>query len=137
MRKIGLDLGSRRVGVALSDPLGMIASPYAVLTDTDPAALRAYLEELAAREGADEVVIGLPFTLRGEEGAQARWVREYAAALEDVPGVKVTFLDERLTSLEARRRLREAGTPGGKARVKTDSAAAAVLLEAYLRSEGS
>ncbi len=137
MRKIGLDLGSSRIGVALSDPLGILASPYAVLTDTDPAALRAYLEDLAAREGADEVVVGLPVTLRGEEGAQADWVRGYAAALEGMAGIKVTFYDERLTSREARRRLREAGTSGGRARVKTDSAAAALLLEAYLQSERS
>lgn len=137
MRKIGLDLGSSRIGVALSDPLGMLASPYEVLTGTDPAALRAYLMDLAEREGADEVVVGLPVTLRGEEGAQAEWVRGYAAALEGMPGIKVTFYDERLTSREARRRLQEAGTTGARARVKTDSAAAALLLEAWLQSERS
>jgi putative Holliday junction resolvase len=136
MRKIGLDLGSKRIGVALSDPLGIFASPYAVLTDIDPPGLRAYLEDLIAREGADEVVVGMPYTLKGEEGPQARWVRDYAACLEGLSGVKVTFFDERYTSREAVRRLREAGTSGRKARVKTDSAAAALLLEAYLQSGG-
>ena len=138
MRKIGLDLGSKRIGVALSDPLGILASPYAVLTDTDPAALRAYLEDLASPARAPtRWSSACPMTLRGEEGAQADWVRGYAAALEGMAGIKVTFYDERLTSLEARRRLREAGTSGGRARVKTDSAAAALLLEAYLQSERS
>ncbi len=135
MRKVGLDLGSKRIGVAITDPLGILASPLEVLTGTDPPGLRAYLEQLIALEGVDEVVVGMPYTLKGQEGQQAGWVRDYAACLEGLPGVKVTFVDERYTSTEAARRLREAGTSGRGARVKMDSAAAALLLEAYLRSE--
>lgn len=135
MRKIGLDLGSSRIGVALSDPLGILASPYGLLSGVDPAGLRAYLIDLAAREGADEVVVGLPVTLRGEEGPQAEWVLGFAAALEGMPGIKVTFYDERLTSREASRRLAEAGRGGARARSRTDSAAAALLLQAWLQSE--
>ena len=135
MRKVGLDLGSKRIGVAISDPLGILASPLDVLTGIDPPGLRSYLEQLIAREGVDEIVVGVPYRLKGGEGPQAAWVRDYASCLEGFPGVKVTFVDERYTSTEATRRLREAGTSGRNARVKTDSAAAALLLEAHLRAE--
>ena len=135
MRKVGLDLGSKRIGVAISDPLGMLASPLEVLTGIDPPGLRAYLEKLIANEGVDEIVVGMPYTLKGGEGPQAEWVRGYASCLEGLPGVKVTFVDERYTSAEAVRRLREAGTSSRGARVKTDSAAAALLLAAHLRAE--
>lgn len=135
MRKVGLDLGSKRIGVAITDPLGILASPLEVLTGIDPPGLRAYMEQLIAREGVDEVVVGIPYTLKGQEGPQAGWVREFASCLEGLPGVRVTFVDERYTSAEAVRRLREAGTSGRGARVKTDSAAAALLLEAHLRAE--
>lgn len=135
MRKVGLDLGSKRIGVAITDPLGMLASPLEVLTGIDPSGLRDYLELLIAREGVDEIIVGMPYSLKGGEGPQAAWVRDYASCLEELPGVKVTFIDERYTSTEAARRLREAGTSGRKSRVKTDSAAAALLLEAHLRAE--
>ncbi len=134
MRKLGLDLGKRRIGVAVSDPGGRLVTPLPPLVGFSGTRLRAWLEDFAAREGVDEVVVGLPRSLAGGEGEQARWAREFASALEGIPGVEVSFWDERLTSREAARRLREAGSRRG-VREREDSAAAALMLESYLRRE--
>jgi len=136
MRKLGLDLGERCVGVAVSDPTGTLVTPLPPLTGFDRESLRSWVEEFVAREGVDEVVVGIPRLLSGEEGEQARRTRELASALGGVPGLKVTFWDERLTTREARRRLRE-GSGGRRSRKKDDdSAAAALILDAYLRAAG-
>ena len=131
MRSLGLDIGGRRIGVAISDPLGLSASPLEVLQDLDPSDLRSYVEE-KAHQGIGVVVVGLPLTQRGEEGKQARSTREYAQALQEVEAVRVVLWDERLSSVEAARRLREAGRLR-KGR-KVDAEAAAVVLQAYLDS---
>lgn len=129
-------MGERRIGVAISDPTGTLVTPLPPLPGFDREGLRSWLEGFAAREGVDEVVVGIPRLLSGEEGEQARRVREFASALSEVPGVKVVFWDERLTTREAQRRLRE-GRKGRRARKsKEDSAAAAIILDAYLRSAG-
>ena len=136
MRKLGLDLGERRIGVAVSDPTGTLVTPLPPLIGFDREDLRSWVEEFAAREGVDEVVVGIPRLLSGEEGEQARRARELASALGGVPGLKVTLWDERLTTREARRKLRE-GSGGRRSRkVDDDSAAAALILDAYLRAVG-
>lgn len=133
MRSLGLDVGGRRIGVAISDPLGVSAAPLEVLRDTDPAGLRRYVEE-KVRQGVEVVVIGLPLTCRGEEGEQARSTREYTRCIEDIEGARVVFWDERFSTVEAERKLREAGrTIRGR---KVDAEAAAVILQAYLEYSG-
>ena len=129
---MGLDIGRRRIGVSVSDPLGISASPLEVLRDLDPDGLRRYVEEKAAAEDIGTVVVGLPLTLSGREGEQAREAREYAEALYGVRGIRVVLWDERLSSVEARRRLCEAGKP---ARGGADSEAAAVILQSFLDRE--
>jgi len=129
MRSLGLDIGGRRIGVAVSDPLGISATPLEVLQDIDPHGLRSYVEEKIS-QGVGVVVVGLPLTLRGHEGEQARKTREFVEAIEDVEGIRVVLWDERLSTVEAKRRLREAGRPlRGR---KVDAEAAAVILQAYL-----
>src|SRR4030042_1265210 len=108
MRSMGLDIGTRRIGVAISDPLNMSAHPIEVLQDIDFPALRRYVEE-KTREGVGRVVVGLPLTSRGEEGQQAAITREYANALEGIGGIEVVLWDERLSTVEAERRLKGAG----------------------------
>lgn len=129
MRSLGLDIGERRVGVAVSDPLGIHAYPLETLQDVDPEALKKYVSEKIA-EGVREVVIGLPLTLRGREGAQAAVVRRYADALRALPSLEVVLWDERLSTVEANRRLRERGK--GRRRAKVDAAAASLILQSYL-----
>ncbi len=132
MRSIGLDIGGRRIGVSISDPLGISASPLEVLHDLDPEGLRGYVEKKAEDEGVKTVVVGLPLTLSGREGEQARLTRRYADELEGIKGVRVVLWDERLSTVEARRRLREAGS---SVRGRADAEAAAVILQSFLDSE--
>jgi putative Holliday junction resolvase len=133
MRRMALDVGERRIGVAISDPLGVNAAPLEVIEGLDPAGLRHYVEEMS-RQGVGLVVIGLPLTTRGEEGRQARVTREYARAIEEIEGIEVVLWDERFSTVEAERRLREAGR-SLKGR-KVDAEAAAVILQSYLEYAG-
>ncbi len=129
MRSLGLDIGDRRIGVAVSDALGVSASPLEVLHGLAPPQLRAYVEG-RVEEGVGVIVVGLPLTQAGREGEQARKTREFARALEGLPGVEVVLWDERLSTVEATRRLREAGHVVKGRRV--DAEAAAVVLQSYL-----
>jgi putative pre-16S rRNA nuclease len=132
MRSLGLDIGNRRIGVAISDPLGISAHPIEVLENADQGALRAYVEE-KAREGVGRVVIGLPLTTKGREGRQASITREYARALAGIEGADIVLWDERFSTQEAEKRLKEAGRSlRGR---KVDAEAAAIILQAYLESE--
>ena len=129
MRSLGLDVGERRIGVAVSDALGISVSPLEVLDGLGPAQLREYVKA-KIREGVGVIVMGLPLTCSGAEGKQARKTREFARALEGLPGAEIVLWDERLSSVEAAKRLREAGHALRGRRV--DAEAAAVILQSYL-----
>jgi putative Holliday junction resolvase len=122
-RVLALDYGSARCGAAVSDPTGVLATPLDSILD--PASERGLGEiaRLVGERGVEEVVVGLPVSLSGAEGAQAAEAREFAARLEEHLDVPVTTYDERYTTALARR------TPG---RRPEDSRAAAHLLESYL-----
>ena len=133
MRVLALDLGSKRIGVAVSDPTESIASPDRVIQRTgskagDRKAIAAAVEEW----GAELVVIGLPLSLSGADGPAARATREEAAELAAVLPVPVVLHDERLTTVTASRTLREAKMTGDERRRVVDKVAAAVLLQAFL-----
>lgn len=137
--RLGVDVGSVRVGVAASDPEGVLATPVTVLR-RDPHADRD-LGELAAlvrEREAIEVVVGLPRSLRNAEGAAATTARAYAVRLAAaVAPVPVRLADERLTTVEAARGLRAAGRNSKSARGVVDAAAAVVLLQSALDTERS
>jgi putative Holliday junction resolvase len=122
LRVLALDYGTARCGCAISDPTGTLARPLEAVEPPDPAAIA----DLASREGAERVIVGLPTTLRGEEGEQARLSREFAEELAGLLEVPVETYDERLTTRMADRSAREG------ARADRDSLAAAHLLESYL-----
>jgi putative Holliday junction resolvase len=122
LRVLALDYGTARCGCAISDPTGTLARPLEAVEPPDPEAIAA----LAAREDAELVIVGLPTTLGGEEGDQARLSREFAEQLADLLDVPVETYDERLTTRMADRSAREG------ARADRDSLAAAHLLESYL-----
>jgi putative holliday junction resolvase len=134
---VGVDPGSVRVGVAASDPDGVLASPVAVLTrDPRGKADLAEIAELVADRDAIEVVVGLPRSLSGRDGAAAELARGYAAELASrVAPVEVVLVDERLSTAEAGRGLRLAGVRSRQARGLIDAAAAAVILQHALDSE--
>lgn len=132
--RLGVDVGDVRIGVARSDPSGLIATPVETVArgDGDLARLRA----LVAEEDAVEVVVGLPRSLSGGEGPAAAKVRafaaELAAALAPVP---VRLCDERLSTVSAESVLRERGKKGKKRRAVVDQAAAVVILQNALETE--
>jgi len=135
--RVGVDVGSVRVGVAASDPSGTLATPVAVLrrdarADRDVTELAALVQE----RDAVEVVVGLPRSLRNTEGAASTTARAYAVRLAAaVAPVPVRMVDERLTTVEATRGLRAAGHDSKSARGVVDAAAAVVLLQSALDTE--
>jgi putative pre-16S rRNA nuclease len=134
--RLGVDVGDVRIGVARSDPSGLIATPVETVArgKGDLARLRALVEE----EGAVEVVVGLPRSLSGGEGPAAAKVREFAMALSGVlHPVPVRLCDERLSTVTAESVLRERGKKGQKRRAVVDQAAAVVILQSALDTERS
>lgn len=140
MRVMALDLGTRRIGVAVSDAGEIMATPYSTIQRSgDIRADRARVADLVAEVEAGLVVVGLPLSLDGREGPAARAALKEADALRQVLDVAVECHDERLTSVTANRALTEAGVTGRrrqKARKAgaVDQAAAAVLLQSWLDS---
>ena len=127
---MGLDVGGRRTGVAVSDELGMIATPitYVLRGNRD----REEFRGLIARFGITKIVAGLPANLSGQEGHQAEKAREYADALAADLELPLDYWDERLTSTIAERRMVESGLSREKRKERIDSIAAAVMLQGYL-----
>jgi putative holliday junction resolvase len=134
---IGVDVGTVRVGVARSDPSGILATPVATLTrDVRHNADVAELAALVLEYEAVGVVVGLPRTLADREGSSAAMARDYAAAVaEAIRPIPVEHVDERLTTVSAQRKLLEGGMRGSKAkRAVIDQAAAVELLQHWLDS---
>ena len=130
---MAVDLGTRRIGVAVSDPSGTLASPHATVPRSgDDAADRARLAALAAELGAERVVVGLPLSLDGRRGPAAKAAEAEIEALAGVVGVPVEARDERLTTVSADRALRERKVRGAARRKVVDAEAAAVLLQGWL-----
>ena len=135
MRLLALDVGDRRIGVAVSDSLGILASPVTTIQRrSEERDLRAVLELVAEHE-AGGIVVGIPFSLSGERGPQARQVERFRDALAARAGVPVIDQDERYSTVEAERLLRETGAEPSKDRARVDAAAAAVVLQAYLDAD--
>jgi putative Holliday junction resolvase len=130
-RVLALDPGTRRVGVAVSDPLGITAQPHGVLDAGDPS-LMEHIARLGAELDVERIVVGLPVSLNGSEGPAAAAARRFAAAVGEATGLPVELADERFTSVTAERVLVQAGLSGRRRRAVRDRVAAAVMLQAYL-----
>ena len=128
---MGLDLGERRIGVAVSDPTGFLASARELIQSIGRAKDVAVVVERARAEGVSTVVVGVPVNMDGSYGPMAEKSRRFGAALEEA-GLEVVYWDERLTTTEASRYLRDTGMKRQKRRESIDSAAAAILLQSYL-----
>tara|TARA_B100000945_G_scaffold181032_1_gene145051 strand:- start:353 stop:763 length:411 start_codon:yes stop_codon:yes gene_type:complete len=133
MRAVGVDLGEKRIGVAISDRDATLATPYEVLIrsgsgEHDHAKIRAIVEEVEA----ELVVIGLPLSLDGTEGPAAKSARIEAGLIAEATQVPVQLQDERLTTVEAERILKEQGLDTQQRRQIIDKVAAAILLQAWI-----
>jgi putative Holliday junction resolvase len=138
MRAAGIDFGKVRVGLAISDELGMMAHPRPFLDGQSMKGLLSSLQQLRDAEQIDVFVVGLPRMLDGTEGPAARRVRRFVELLGRVTQVDVELIDEWLSTREAQSRLHEAGHNTKQSRSKVDSAAAALLLQAWLdRRQGT
>lgn len=132
MRVLALDHGTKRVGVALSDELKMIAQPLEFIPAVPFAKLLERLKELIREKEVERIVLGLPRNMDGSYGPAALKVREFAAALRDALTVPIDLWDERLTSAQANRLLIEADVNRRRRKEKVDKVAAAILLQSYL-----
>jgi putative holliday junction resolvase len=132
MRVAAIDLGKVRVGLAISDELGVVAHPRAPLAGGNERRLVAELVELSRAENIERFLVGLPLNRAGAEGQEAQRARRFAQALADATRREVELVDERLSTVEATRRLREGGVSARRGRQLVDGVAAAVLLQAWL-----
>ncbi|RME37999.1 MAG: Holliday junction resolvase RuvX [Thermoflexia bacterium] len=133
MRVLALDIGDRRIGIAVSDPTGLIARPLRVLERRSKKEDFAVLSSLVSEYGVERVVVGRPLTPRGRVGQQARRAEGYAQALAEVLSVPVELWDERYTTVAAEEILRETRKPSARREKRdVDAVAAAVLLQDYL-----
>ena len=132
-RVLALDVGTRRLGVAVSDQTGTVASPLAAVPRRTPGEDAAALAALAAEQDADTVVAGLPVTLAGREGPAAAAVRAYLEELRPLlPGVAFELADERLSTVAAERALVGGGVRRRRRRDVVDQVAASVFLQTWL-----
>jgi putative Holliday junction resolvase len=127
---MGLDVGDSRIGVALSDPLGIMASPLTIINRRDIETDIEGVMAIAREHGVEKIVIGLPLSMDGSQGVQVEKVHNFAAALSRRAGLPVRFQDERLSTVQARRVVRSARKTDRGTRY--DAAAAALILQAFL-----
>jgi putative Holliday junction resolvase len=144
MRILGLDVGERRIGVAAADSEMRIALPVGVVERTAPAADADAIARLMEEQKAEALVLGLPISLNGSEGPQAQAVRAFGDELGSRLGLAVEYWDERLSTVEAQRRLTPPTAPGRRTkggrsarsgrppRGRLDATAAAIILQSYL-----
>ena len=140
MRIIGLDVGTKTVGVALSDPLGITAQPFETITRKDNNKLRrtyARIEQIISEYDVTEVVVGYPKNMDDTIGERAKACEEFAAALERRTGLPVTLWDERLTTVEADEVLEECGVKRENRKTVIDQIAAVLVTEAKVYVNGA
>lgn len=134
MRTLAVDIGKRRIGVAVSDPLGLVARPVETVQSVSLNADVARITEIARDLEAERIVIGDPLHMSGDASTMSGRAHKFGDKLHEVSGLPVYYCDERLTTVEAQRILQEQGVPPRKARGQIDAVAASVILQAYLNT---
>lgn len=137
MRILGIDLGEKRIGIAVSDPGGIIAQSAGHVERGTPAETLERLRALAAQREAGGVVVGLPLNMNGSEGPAARAAREFADSLRRGLGIPVELWDERLTTAEADSLMKSAGLSRRARAARVDGIAAQRILQSYLDCRGA
>lgn len=135
MRILGIDFGEKRIGLALSDPLGFTAQSLETLIRQNKNQVLSDLSILCKERGVGEVVIGLPVNMDGSVGPKAKEVLDFIPKMEASLGIPVKTWDERLTSKQAGRLMIEEGLSRRKQRANSDSLAAILILQSYMESK--
>jgi putative pre-16S rRNA nuclease len=134
-RVLALDLGKRRIGLALSDELGITAQGLETLQRSNIREDLARLAQLASEKNVALILVGNPLHMSGHEGRQAEYARDFGERLREATGLPIEYRDERLTTVEAQRVLRQSGISIQKRAKAVDRLAAVILLESYLDSQ--
>ena len=132
MRSMGLDIGDRRIGVALSDPSGVLASPLTIIDRRESMLDVRAVIEIVSQHQVSKIIVGLPFSMDGGIGKQAEKTKAFIRELANQTGVQVEYRDERLTTVSAKRLKREAGVKKTGKKIRYDAMAAAIILQGYL-----
>jgi putative holliday junction resolvase len=135
MRVLALDIGTVRVGIAVSDPRARVATPVCVLPSNEVRVCAKSFKNVLSDWEPELLVCGMPYTLNGEEGPQAAFIKNFAQELSSACGLPYVFTDERLSSAQAKRSLREKGYTEKAMRGKIDMIAASLFLQAWLDEE--
>ncbi len=131
-RKMGIDYGDKRIGIALTDALCIISSPFEVYKNVGQEDALAHLDKLIKEYNVDEVAMGLPLNMDGTEGDRAKLHREFGEKLQSCSQVKVHYIDERLTSAEAEEILISSGVRREKRKELIDKISAQLILQSYI-----
>ena len=136
MRIMALDVGDRRIGVALSDPTGLLATPLTAVDrkHAEPSDIDE-IAGIAVENDVEAIIVGLPRSLSGQLGSQAKLVKTFVSELSARIDLPVSMVDERYTTVQAERMLRESGGQPSRDRGRVDASAAAVMLQAHLDSQ--
>jgi len=132
LRALGLDIGHKRIGVAISDPLGITAQGLTVIAGENETLARQKLQEICRDYGVERIVAGLPLNMNGSRGEAARFVENFTARLHQLTGLPVEMVDERLSSKAAERTLISGGVRRRQRKEVRDMLAAVLILETYL-----
>jgi putative Holliday junction resolvase len=132
MRSLGLDIGDKRIGVALSDPGGILASPLTIINCIDEAADVEAITSIISQQQVKQIVVGLPRSMDGSIGKQAQKVEAFVRKLSSHTEIPVEFRDERLSTVSAKRLMRAVNTKKTRGKTRHDAIAAAIILQGYL-----
>lgn len=132
MRSLGLDIGDKRIGVALSDPEGILASPFTIIDYEDEGSAISAITDIINEQRVGRVVVGLPRSLGGTLGRQAEKVKNFTQKLSEQIEIPVEYRDERLTTVMAERLKRASGGKKTREKARSDAQAAALILQGYL-----
>jgi len=132
MRSLGLDIGDKRIGVALSDPEGLLASPLTIINRRQETADIKAITDIVSQYQVEQIIVGLPRSMDGSLGHQAEKVEDLTQKLRCHTDVPVEFRDERLTTVLAKRLMQAGKVKKSKEKAQDDAIAAAVILQGYL-----
>ena len=134
-RVLGIDYGERRIGLALSDPLGIIAKPLKVIDRKTTPDYKSEIIEIIDEKEVVEIIVGLPITMKGDYSEQTKTVQKFIDEISGICNIPVTEIDERFSSIAAKKALYEQGVKTGHEKGRVDETAAAIILQEFLDSQ--
>ena len=132
---LGIDYGERRIGLALSDPLGIIAKPLKVIDRKATPDYKSAIIEIIDEKEVVEIIVGLPVTMKGDYSEQTKAAQKFIDEISGICNIPVTEIDERFSSIAAKKALHEQGVKTGHEKGRVDETAAAIILQEYLDSQ--